>query len=65
MKYLIFFVIFTFIGISGYSQNYTQKYNPLYDRTEFFDSNGNLVAYAKENSLYNRTEYCENSNVDY
>ena len=35
----------------------SQKYNSLYQRTEFFDSRGNMIGYAKENTLYNRIEY--------
>ena len=39
------------------AQNYTQKWNDFYKRTEFFDSYGNMIGYAKYNDLYNRMEY--------
>ena len=53
----LFTIIFLFVSILLWGQNYTQKYNKLYDRTEFYNSYGNLIGYAKHNSLYNRLEY--------
>ena len=56
-KVLILFI--TLIGfVTGASaQSYTQKWNDLYKRTEFFDSYGHLIGYAKYNDLYNRMEF--------
>ena len=51
---LITLIVFAF-GVSA--QSYTQKWNNLYNRTEFFDSNGRMIGYAKYNDLYNRMEY--------
>lgn len=39
------------------AQSYTQKWNSLYERTEFYDSYGRLVGYSKYNKLYDRLEY--------
>ena len=47
----LFTIIFLFVSILLWGQNYTQKYNKLYDRTEFYNSYGNLIGYAKHNSL--------------
>ena len=57
MKNLILFIVLTMTTIAVKAQSYTQKYNSLYDRTEFFDSRGTMVGYAKENTLYDRIEY--------
>ena len=57
IKKIILFLFALVITAGAYSQSYTQKYNSLYDRTDFFDSNGSLIGYAKENTLYNRLEY--------
>ena len=46
--------------LESYSQNSTQKYNSYLERTEFFDSSGNMVGYAKENTYLNRIEYYDN-----
>jgi hypothetical protein len=40
-------------------QNYSSKYNSLYGRYEYFDSNGNMIGYKKYNSLYDRWEYTD------
>ncbi len=37
--------------------SYTKKYNSLYDRTEYFDSIGNIFAYSRKNTLCNHIEY--------
>ena len=39
----LFLAIFLFVGFA-YAQNYSQKYNDLYKRTEFYNSNGDAVA---------------------
>lgn len=54
---ILFIIIFLFVSIFSWGQNCTQKYNKLYDRTEFYNSYGNLIGYAQYNSLYNRLEY--------
>ncbi len=50
MKKLILLFVFALFTISTNAQS-SQKYKSLYQRTEFFDSNGNLIGYAKENKL--------------
>ena len=50
-----FFLLFTVQQVNA--QQITQKYNSLYERTEFFDSYGRMIGYAKYNSLYDRLEY--------
>lgn len=52
---LLFAVISIAIGASA--QSYTQRWNDLYKRTEFFDSYGRMIGYAKYNDLYKRMEY--------
>ena len=47
----LFLAIFLFVGFA-YAQNYSQKYNDLYKRTEFYNSNGTMIGYAKYNDLY-------------
>ena len=54
---IFFTIVFLLISFFIWGQNLTQKYNQLYDRTEFYNSYGNLVGYAKYNSLYKRLEY--------
>ncbi len=55
-------ILFLFsFAIEIKSQNYTSKYNSLYERYEYFDSNGKLIGYKKWNSLYNRWEYTDKS----
>lgn len=55
MKKLI--IIFFFFSIHSNSQTLTEKWNSLYERYEYFDSNNTLVGYKKYNSLYGRWEY--------
>ena len=50
----LFTIVLLCISTLLWGQNYTQKYNELYDRTEFYNSYGNLIGYAKYNSLYDR-----------
>ena len=38
-------------------QSYTEKYNSLYDRTEYFDSEGNIFAFSKKNTLHQHIEF--------
>lgn len=38
-------------------QSYTEKYNSLYDRTEYFDSEGYIFAYSRKNTLLHRIEF--------
>ena len=52
-------LIFAFVALFSsylFSQDMTEKYNDLYGRYEYFDKNGNLVAYKKYNDLYGRWE---------
>lgn len=57
-KTILCFVIVAFLmPIVTLSQNHSEKYNSLYDRYDFLDSNGNLIGYRKENTLYDRWDY--------
>lgn len=56
MKKLIFLIVLSF-SINSFSQTSTEKWNSLYERYEYFDSNGTMVGYKKYNSLYERWEY--------
>jgi len=38
-------------------QSYSEKYNSLYDRTEYFDSGGNVFAYSRKNKIHQRIEF--------
>ena len=44
------------ISIAANAQS-SQKYNSYLNRTEFFNSNGQMIGYAKENTYLNRIEY--------
>lgn len=57
---LITLIVFAF-GVSA--QSYTQKWNNLYNRTEFFDSNGRMIGYAKYNDLYKRYDVYNSNNT--
>jgi len=56
MKKIILTSIILFAVFTVNAQT-SQKYNSLYDRTEFFDQYGKMTGYAKINSVYNRVEY--------
>ncbi len=49
-------VILLLLSFSAYSQSYTEKWNSLSSRYEFFDSNGNMIAYKAYNSLSRQWE---------
>lgn len=53
-KIAIFFLLFSFQML--FSQQYTEKWNSLYNRYETFDSSGNMISYKVYNSLYQRWE---------
>jgi len=38
-------------------QSYIEKYNSLYERTEYFDSEGNIFAYSIKNTLHHQIEF--------
>lgn len=63
-KYLLLFLISITTSTICVAQSYTEKYNSLYNRYEYYDSNGKLIGYKKWNSLYNRydIEYLGNNN---
>lgn len=56
MRKLLLLLLFFGISLLGYAQSY-QKYNDFLDRTEFYDSYGNMTGYAKYNSFLDRVEY--------
>lgn len=61
MKKLLFLLVLA-SSYFCYSQDYTSKYNNVYDRYEYYDYNHNLVGYKKWNSFYNRWDYYDNRN---
>ena len=57
MRRLIFVaIVMLCAGVSG-AQTYTQRWNDIYRRTEYYDSNGRMIGYAKYNDVYDRMEY--------
>lgn len=38
-------------------QSYTEKYNDLYDRTEYYDLAGNIFAYSRKNTFHHHIEF--------
>lgn len=64
----LFYISFLWIFLSNNAvgQDFTEKYNSLHERYEFYDSNNNLIGYKKYNTLYQRWDYYDlksNSNV--
>ena len=55
MRLTIFLLVFLNLSLC-FSQSVVQKYNSLYNRYEFFDESGNMVAYKTYNSLMNQWE---------
>ena len=51
-KVFLFMLLSICCSVVSNAQSYTQKWNDLYDRTEFYDSYGRMVGYAKYNKLY-------------
>ena len=58
-KCIVCFLILSIFSANLMGQNYSSKYNSLYERYEYFDSNGNMIGYKKYNSLYDRWEYTD------
>ena len=58
MKYFIL-LFFLFVSSAMVSQNYTEKYNDLQQRYEYFGSDGRMVGYKKYNSLSEQWEYTD------
>ncbi len=58
MKY---FILLFFLCISSVmvSQNYTEKYNDLYNRYEYFGSDGQMVGYKQYNTVSQQWEYTD------
>lgn len=63
MKKLFFLLIFLFSFNFSFSQNYTEKWNSYKNQYEYYDSNGNMIAYKTYNSYKEQWEtYYTNSN---
>lgn len=59
---LLLIVVLVFLSPNLVSaQSHSEKYNSVYDRYDFIDSNGNLIGYRKENAVYNRWDYFDNN----
>lgn len=52
---LIIFMIY--LSINTFAQTSTEKWNDLYKRYEYFDSNNRMTGYKQYNSIYQRWEY--------
>lgn len=52
--FVIFALLFTFLSNS---QTYSEKYNSLYDRFEYYDSDGDLIGYKKWSALNDQWEF--------
>ncbi len=48
--------VFMLCTVSVWAQDYTEKYNEFYDRTEFLDKSGKKIGYKKYNEFYKRWE---------
>jgi|GEM_PF-1468825 hypothetical protein len=53
---LLFLVLFSF---SFYGQSYTEKYNSVYERYEYYNSNNELVGYKKYDPVYEEWKYTD------
>lgn len=60
IKYLAFATL-CFLSFYSWSQSMTSKYNSLYKRYEYFDSDGQMVGYKQWNSLHKQWEYFDSS----
>ena len=59
-------ILFSISSLSLYAQSYTQKRNDLFNRTEYYDSNGRMIGYSKTNDLFDREEfYNSHGNLQY
>ena len=56
MKNFLIIVLAMAINFAANAQDYTQKYNSLVERTEFYDSYGSLIGWARYNRLWDRME---------
>ncbi len=61
MNYRIL-ILLLFFSLVAFAQNYTQKYNSIKNRTEFFDSNGQMIGYKFWNSLKGQWEVYDVAN---
>lgn len=62
MKKTLSIIIAALMCICAGAQNLTQKYNSLLERTEFFDSYGNVTGYRKWNDLLDRYDVYDRYN---
>ena len=51
MKKILFIAALMLLSGVVSAQSYTQKWNSLYERTEYYDSYGRMVGYSKYNKL--------------
>lgn len=59
MNKLFFILVFIFYYSFCFSQSATSKYNSIYNRYEYFDSNGTMTGYKTYNSVSQQWEYYE------
>lgn len=59
MNKLFFILVFMFSSSFCFSQSATSKYNSIYNRYEYFDSNGTMTGYKTYNSVSQQWEYYE------
>ncbi len=58
----VFFSVFMLFGVFCFSQNISKKFNSVYKRYEYFDSNGNMIGYEKYNNVLKQYEYYSTNN---
>lgn len=58
----VFFSVFMLFGVFCFSQSVSKKFNSVYKRYEYFDSNGNMIGYEKYNNLLKQYEYYSTNN---
>ena len=58
-KYLFCLLILFCLNIEMKSQNYSEKYNSILKRYEFFDSRGNMVGHKKWDPILKKWEYTD------
>ena len=57
IRIAIMLIVILVCSFPIHAQQLTQRYNNILDRTEFYDSSGNLVEYAIENKILDQLEY--------
>lgn len=57
MKNVLLFLLFLTFTSYSYSQDFSKKWNSVYQRYDYYNSNGYLIGYEKWNQTYQRWDY--------